>query len=495
MSKKFRKLPKWMSGQRAAVNNAISNIISTKQAEPLNQLAVNKFNEDDEPINKSRLRSNYQFPKSAEELKNLEPKFNIDDLPMVDYEGKVYYLSDYHDIAETSEKLIKIIESKPSDDVNNTVGVAFDMEWTFSFQTGPEKTSLIQVCVDIDECYLFHLPLLKKIPATLAAFLNHPRVRLHGVNIKNDLRKLERDFPIIKTERMIQNCIDLGVWYNQVFNSSGRWSMERLVLQTLRLRIDKSRNVRMSKWHILPLSGKQQKYAAIDVHIAQKIYYHILKKQKEDTENLQEFFTGYGAEKYKNILILTEHSPVYTIGIRTKNYTINDEEKLRKLGAEFYQTNRGGLITFHGIGQLVAYPIINLKNFQPSVRWYVCQIEKTIIDLCKKHGIKAQTTEDTGVWVENRKICAIGIHASRYITTHGLALNCNVDLSWFDHIVPCGIEGKEVTSLSKELSKNVTIDETEPEFLSSFQNTFQCSIEVIKPSETREILDNLKTLP
>jgi lipoyl(octanoyl) transferase len=189
---------------------------------------------------------------------------------------------------------------------------------------------------------------------------------------------------------------------------------------------------------------------------------------------------------YKNFLILTEHNPVYTIGLRTKNYTIEDEEKLKSLGAEFYKTNRGGLITFHGPGQLVAYPIVNLKNFQPSVRWYVCHIEKTIIDLCKKYDIKAQTTEDTGVWVDDRKICAIGIHASRYITTHGLALNCNVDLNWFKNIVPCGLEGKEVTSLSKELKRDVSIEEVTPKFLESFSNIFECELDELSEEKIKE---------
>lgn len=178
--------------------------------------------------------------------------------------------------------------------------------------------------------------------------------------------------------------------------------------------------------------------------------------------------------QFKNTLIITEHNPVYTIGIRTKNYTIQDEDKLKELGAEFHKTNRGGLITFHGPGQLVVYPIIHLKHFTPSIRWYVCHLEKTIIDLCKKYEIKAETTKDTGVWVDDRKICAIGIHASRYITSHGLALNCETDLKWFDKIVPCGIEGKSVTSLSKELKRNVTIDEVLPKFLESFKDIFQC---------------------
>lgn len=224
---------------------------------------------------------------------------------------------------------------------------------------------------------------------------------------------------------------------------------------------------------------------------------HILKTGILDfgeSLKLQKFIANrivQGDVKFRNVIILTEHNPVYTIGIRTRNYSIDEEEDLRRLGAEFYKTNRGGLITFHGPGQLVAYPIINLKNFEPSVRWYVCHIEKTIIDLCKKYGITARTTEDTGVWVDNRKICAVGIHASRYITTHGLALNCNVDLSWFNHIVPCGLEGKEVTSLSKELSKNVTIDDTTPELVASFQDVFKCSTEIVESSETREIIKSL----
>lgn len=265
MSKKVRKFPKWMMGKRAAVGDAISNIVSTAKPSVLKE-NKNLFN--DEPATKRQLRSNYEFLKSEEETKAREPNFNTDDLPMVDYDGRIRYLNDFYEIAEAFENLTKKVEMMAGDDDDDKVGVAFDMEWTFSFQTGPERTSLIQVCIDLDECYLFHLPQLKKLPASLSVFLSHPRVRLHGVNIKNDLRKLERDFPMVKAEPMVENCIDLGVWYNEVFNSSGRWSMERLVLQTLRLRIDKSRQVRMSKWHIFPLSANQQKYAAIDVFVS-----------------------------------------------------------------------------------------------------------------------------------------------------------------------------------------------------------------------------------
>lgn len=189
----------------------------------------------------------------------------------------------------------------------------------------------------------------------------------------------------------------------------------------------------------------------------------------------------------RNVLILTEHDPVYTIGIRTKDYGAEEEQRLRALGAQFFRTNRGGLITFHGPGQLVAYPVLNLRNFQPSVRWYVCHIEKTIIELCRRYGIKAGTTEDTGVWVQDRKICAIGIHASRYITTHGLALNCQNDLRWFEHIVPCGIAGKGVTSLSVETGRQLGLDAVTPEFLDSFRVTLECDLQELGNDE-REVL-------
>lgn len=196
-------------------------------------------------------------------------------------------------------------------------------------------------------------------------------------------------------------------------------------------------------------------------------------------------------ENARNILILTEHEPVYTIGIRTKDYTIDDEQHLRSIGAEFYKTNRGGLITFHGPGQLVAYPIVNLKQFQPSMRWYICHLEKTIIDMCRQFGLTARTTTDTGVWIGERKVCAIGVHGSRYVTSHGLALNCDVDLNWFEHIVPCGLVGKKATSLSHEMHRTIAIDETEPVFLSSFARTFNCNLAELSETEAKDIMQQM----
>ena len=124
----------------------------------------------------------------------------------------------------------------------------------------------------------------------------------------------------------------------------------------------------------------------------------------------------------------------------------NKKQKTKKI-------NRGGLSTFHGPGQLVVYPILNLQKFKPSVRWYVSQLEETIIQTCLSYGLKAERTEHTGVWIGMNKVAAIGIHVTHSITYHGLSLNCNTDLSWFNDIVPCGIADRGVTSITKELEK------------------------------------------
>ncbi|KAH8391636.1 putative lipoyltransferase 2, mitochondrial [Drosophila serrata] len=181
--------------------------------------------------------------------------------------------------------------------------------------------------------------------------------------------------------------------------------------------------------------------------------------------------------EFRNYLVLQEHDPVYTIGVRTKDYTVADEERLRKLGADFHRTDRGGLITFHGPGQLVAYPILHLRQFQGGMRWYVATLERMVIETCRQLGIpNATTTKDTGIWVGDRKICAIGVHGSRYVTSHGVGLNCCTDMTWFEHIVPCGIEGKGVTSLSEELGRQVSIQEASTAFLSSFAKVFECRL-------------------
>jgi len=219
------------------------------------------------------------------------------------------------------------------------------------------------------------------------------------------------------------------------------------------------------------------------LNLNQMCYRKALEIQMKTVVKVQKSLeSGESVDKIENTLILVEHKPVYTIGIRTKLYNDKDFElKLKSLGADFVRTNRGGLITFHGFGQLVAYPILYLGSFnsRKSIKWYVRQIELTVIDLCESFGMKTSVIDGLpGVWVDNeRKIAAIGLHASKYVTLHGLAINCNVDLKWFDHIVPCGIPDKKVTSLSNELKREVTISEVIPCFLDTFGKNFNCHIQ------------------
>lgn len=181
-----------------------------------------------------------------------------------------------------------------------------------------------------------------------------------------------------------------------------------------------------------------------------------------------------------NFLLAVEHTPVYTVGIRSKLYTEEEELRLKALGADFYRTSRGGLITFHGPGQLVMYPIFDLKKIAPrpiGVKRYVEMLEQVIIDCAGQDFSIARVgrTQHTGVWVgDNRKLAAIGIAVSHGVSYHGLALNCNTDLSWYEHVVGCGIEGAEATSLSRECGRDVTIEETLPKMVQRFSNVFDC---------------------
>ena len=146
------------------------------------------------------------------------------------------------------------------------------MEWSFNWTSGPDKTAVIQICCDLNECYIVQVSKMSRIPASFVAYINHPKTILHGVNIKNDLRKLERDFPYIKADPLIEKCVELGTFYNQVFNSSERWSLANLALQTLKEKVDKTRQVRMSNWN-MTLSEKQLIYASLDVYVSIHSHY------------------------------------------------------------------------------------------------------------------------------------------------------------------------------------------------------------------------------
>ena len=165
-------------------------------------------------------------------------------------------------------------------------------------------------------------------------------------------------------------------------------------------------------------------------------------------------------------LLFVEHNPVYTLGKsgKAENMLVS-EEYLRSIGAEFYRIERGGDITYHGPGQIVGYPILDLEKLGIGLRQYIDSLEQSIIDVCAEWGVEAGRIEGaSGVWIEPesqraRKICAIGVRSSRYVTMHGFAMNVSTDLRYFSHINPCGFVDKGVTSLSRELGREVALDE------------------------------------
>ncbi|WP_454946991.1 lipoyl(octanoyl) transferase LipB [Capnocytophaga leadbetteri] len=185
-----------------------------------------------------------------------------------------------------------------------------------------------------------------------------------------------------------------------------------------------------------------------------------------------------------NYFLFVEHPHVYTLGKsgHIENLLI-DEAALAKKGASFYKINRGGDITYHGPGQIVGYPIIDLENFFTDIHKYLRLLEEVIIRTLADYGIKGERSEgETGVWLDvgtpfARKICAMGVRASRWVTMHGFALNVNTDLGYFDNIIPCGIRGKAVTSLNVELSKEkVDTEEVKTHILKHFEEIFGVTI-------------------
>lgn len=184
-----------------------------------------------------------------------------------------------------------------------------------------------------------------------------------------------------------------------------------------------------------------------------------------------------------NYLYWVEHPPVITLGKSgLPKHLLLNEQGLTDKGIEFFTTNRGGDITFHGTGQLVCYPILDLENFFTDIHKYLRLLEETIILTLKEYGLSAERSEgETGVWLDvgtpfARKICAMGVKASRWVTMHGFALNVNTDLEYFDYIVPCGIQGKAVTSLAAELKREVPLNEVKAKILTHFSTLFEASL-------------------
>jgi lipoyl(octanoyl) transferase len=184
--------------------------------------------------------------------------------------------------------------------------------------------------------------------------------------------------------------------------------------------------------------------------------------------------------KTKNHFLFVEHPHVYTLGKSGdfSNLLLN-EKQLEEKGATFYKINRGGDITYHGPGQIVGYPILDLENFFTDIHKYLRLLEESIILTIAEYGLKGERSEgETGVWLDvgtpfARKICALGIRCSRWVTMHGFALNVNTNLGYFDHIVPCGIRGKAVASMEAELNRELDLAEVKGKILTHFKALFE----------------------
>ncbi|QNM84433.1 lipoyl(octanoyl) transferase LipB [Polaribacter pectinis] len=185
-------------------------------------------------------------------------------------------------------------------------------------------------------------------------------------------------------------------------------------------------------------------------------------------------------KKTENHFLFVEHPHVYTLGKSgdLSNLLLN-EKQLKEKGATFYKINRGGDITYHGPGQIVGYPILDLENFFTDIHKYLRLLEETIILTIAEYGLKGERSDgETGVWLDvgtpfARKICAMGIRSSRWVTMHGFALNVNTNLGYFDNIIPCGIRGKAVATMESELGKKIDQEEVKQKILKHFKNLFE----------------------
>lgn len=185
-----------------------------------------------------------------------------------------------------------------------------------------------------------------------------------------------------------------------------------------------------------------------------------------------------------NYLIFCEHPHVYTLGKSgDEKHLLLNESQLAQKQATYYKINRGGDITYHGPGQIVGYPILDLDNFFTDIHKYLRFLEEINIRTLNEYGITSERSNgETGVWLETdnpiktRKICALGVRSSRWVTMHGFALNVNVNLDYFNNIIPCGISDKAVTSMDKELGRNISINEVKNKLIKHFSDLFECEV-------------------
>ncbi len=191
-------------------------------------------------------------------------------------------------------------------------------------------------------------------------------------------------------------------------------------------------------------------------------------KQKAIVDDIQK-------KSRSSVLVLCEHPSVITIGRNGTNENITaDRNFLEQIGIQVFDVDRGGDVTLHNQGQIVGYPIFNLSDYKQDLHWFLREIEECIIESLRAFGIESGRVDGlTGVWVDGkRKICAMGLHCSRWVTSHGFALNVSNDLKEFGFIVPCGITDKEVTSMEKELNLQISLADVESELIKSFEKRF-----------------------
>ena len=180
----------------------------------------------------------------------------------------------------------------------------------------------------------------------------------------------------------------------------------------------------------------------------------------------------------EDVLLICEHPHTYTLGkIAERENLLFSEKQLEEKQISVYDIDRGGDITYHGPGQIVGYPIINLEDWKKDTHLYLRALEEILIRVCAEYGLNSvRNDEYTGVWINNRKICAIGIKVSRWVTMHGFAFNVNTDLSLFNGIIPCGIQEKSVTSLSSELERTIRIEEVKNKVINIFKDVFEYNV-------------------
>lgn len=214
-----------------------------------------------------------------------------------------------------------------------------------------------------------------------------------------------------------------------------------------------------------------------------------IKRYKETWDYQENVLQQSIAAKRANLpaaqrLIFVEHPPVYTLGKSgNEAHLLIDEQHRAAKGVEYFHINRGGDITFHGPGQLVGYPILDLETFKTDLGWYLRSLEEVIILTLADYGIRSTRSKgETGVWIEPdvpgkaRKICAMGIRCSRWITMHGFALNVNTDLNFFNDIIPCGIINKKVASMQEELGRELSLEEVKERVKQHFEAVFNAAL-------------------